>query len=633
MCFALMFSALFVFYVWWFEKGLDARLAKKCAVMACVFGVLILPFAYPLIEKSLSGAYASSALGWSVSYSADVFSFFTPSSMHPVFGRYTAGIYERFTGSIGESTLFVGFSVLAMFAYYLKNQTPTLQWLLERAGEARRVLSSSISRFKLCVVVFALLFTYFVFFGARLEYYLILSAELSAILLLYYAAKAGKLDFWTLSAAVFFLLSLGPLLHIYGTVYPFPLPYLVFPFLPVASSLRDPARLGVLVMLSLSVISAYSLKGLSKNIKKKNLFFAAVSLVVLFEFLSAPIVLTELKTPGFYSELAKDERDIAVLDVPIPRTSALYYQTLHEKRVVSGYISMLPADVRVFEQNTPAVQAFLFPVLLSGYTRTHMSVINGAYFRPGPGYDGVLGRFFSEKNASAFILDGPLYRISDSPDGAALMQLPQDHPQGDIIEQNISLIGRGVLWHYNIAYIIVHEDLLGEAERKAVGVLLDQVLGNATPVYSGEGIVAYAVPETDLVSFASVGGNWHSKEPLEGVATRWMSNNATVKLVSTENSVGGISFDVRSIRGDRRLLVFLNGEQIGDYQVASDYSRLEASGLRLMAGENTVSFYAPEGCVMEANVMRTSDEEDIRCLSLAFRNMSIMWDTGGGGGG
>lgn len=57
--------------------------------------------------------------------------------------------------------------------------------------------------------------------------------------------------------------------------------------------------------------------------------------------------MVDTSVPSIYFDLAADRDDYAVLEVPIsPITSPipkwLYYQTIHEKRLVGGFVSRLP---------------------------------------------------------------------------------------------------------------------------------------------------------------------------------------------------------------------------------------------------------------------------------------------------
>jgi hypothetical protein len=85
------------------------------------------------------------------------------------------------------------------------------------------------------------------------------------------------------------------------------------------------------------------------------LYTAMVGALLVFELLPAPRVLHSAVVPAPYQFIARDPRPIRVLSLPFGlrdgissrgnySASSQFYQTVHEKGLVGGYLSRLPGD-------------------------------------------------------------------------------------------------------------------------------------------------------------------------------------------------------------------------------------------------------------------------------------------------
>jgi len=161
--------------------------------------------------------------------------------------------------------------------------------------------------------------------------------------------KKKDIRTWAGFALVFFLLALGPRLHILGQEL-ISLPYALVHQLPFLSLNRAPARWSVMLVLCLAVLVAYGLQWLHTRSKILGLGSLLVALLVLAEFLVAPISTWDAReVPEFYQELAQEDGDFAILQVPVgfagarePGGHYMYLQTFHEKRILGGYVSRTP---------------------------------------------------------------------------------------------------------------------------------------------------------------------------------------------------------------------------------------------------------------------------------------------------
>jgi hypothetical protein len=169
------------------------------------------------------------------------------------------------------------------------------------------------------------------------------------------------LGFWGVVAGFFFVMSLGPNLHIggrevslglRGTVFGRPdvnllaLPYawlwLIFPPWRLAGV---PLRMMVMVHLVSAVFTAAGLEALAQSRSSwRGALVAAAIVVVAADLLPAPLGTTRSEVPAYAQEL-KRLPDGAVLDLASGAGQALFYQTVHGKPMLFGYISRWPRSV------------------------------------------------------------------------------------------------------------------------------------------------------------------------------------------------------------------------------------------------------------------------------------------------
>jgi hypothetical protein len=181
---------------------LAAALAGLLAIATIwlIWGVALSPLLLPMVREASQWRFMVPDPMHSRLLSADLLAFVTPQGFHPLWGAWARTQSQVFTASISEYTVFAGYSVLALAAF----------GALDRARGA--------------------------------------------------AGRGGR--FWLLVLAVFFVLALGPVLHIGGrtALLPgggeLPLPYgwlaRTVPFMEIT---RSVSRYDIMVMLALSVLA------------------------------------------------------------------------------------------------------------------------------------------------------------------------------------------------------------------------------------------------------------------------------------------------------------------------------------------------------------------------------------------
>jgi hypothetical protein len=166
-------------------------------------------------------------------------------------------------------------------------------------------------------------------------------------------------NFWVWGTLTFFLLALGPYAQIGGTVYE----HLVLPWgWPMGQLFRDPPRIAFLITFCLAVLVGFAIATIQDRVSPKDgkgrwWLLTTVVGVMVFDVLYLPYPLIQPPVvSGFYDDLAAEDGDFAILELPFGRTPAryyAYYQTIHEKRTVEGIASRQPKDAYAYIRANP----------------------------------------------------------------------------------------------------------------------------------------------------------------------------------------------------------------------------------------------------------------------------------------
>lgn len=303
----LIYLTLFtVFYLGWrFWRDKRELLHREFLRGFALMGILSLSGFAPILWI-LFGTTQSDYLygGWGATakLGADLLAFVTPPPGSFLYGDMGAGLYQVFSGGNAvEGTVFIGFTVLGLVGF--------------------------------CAV--------------RLRY-------------------IEEIKPWLWGTLGFFLFSLGPLLHVGGDFvfslgpvrFALPLPYIILRYLPLVKGARVPARFDIMVMLGLAVLVAFVLWHLRSRWRCADRWTLLVAFLVCLEYVRLPYPTAKIEIPSVYEEIARDARDVVVLDIPLGwRTGwgdtgrsldrQQLYQIVHGKRLVGGFASRIPeAELR-----------------------------------------------------------------------------------------------------------------------------------------------------------------------------------------------------------------------------------------------------------------------------------------------
>lgn len=173
------------------------------------------------------------------------------------------------------------------------------------------------------------------------------------ILVSFYINRSDSMQRWIFIAGIFFILCLGPVLHIAGRPIFSPMPYEFFLHVPLLKFGRSPSRLAIFLMLALAIIVGYGYSALERRWRRFGWGTVLIGAIIFIEFLIIPMRLDNraVKISFYYAQLYEDDQELAVLDIPIdlygaqgPAADYMLYQTLHHHPIVGGYISRTPTS-------------------------------------------------------------------------------------------------------------------------------------------------------------------------------------------------------------------------------------------------------------------------------------------------
>jgi len=178
--------------------------------------------------------------------------------------------------------------------------------------------------------------------------------------------KVKKARKWGIFALIFFILSLGTTFRIFGMNFDIPMPYELFENIPFLNISGVTQRYGFLVNFSLAIMVAYAISYLQKPFLKKfkNKIIritvpVLIVLLILIENLSIPFPVTQINVPDFYYQMANDTEQYTILDVPM-HPELLYFQIIHQKPMIGGYVSRMPHNRHDFLRHEPIIQNLYF---------------------------------------------------------------------------------------------------------------------------------------------------------------------------------------------------------------------------------------------------------------------------------
>ncbi|MEI7556970.1 hypothetical protein [Candidatus Chlorohelix sp.] len=365
--------------------------------------------------------------------------------------------------------------------------------------------------------------------------------------------KWKEARFWFFIAFVFFLLALGPVSHF--TFDPnwsaangeaekgLPLLGRLLYTIPLGNILRVPLRFTLMVMLSLSICAAYALAWLNTRYKQKGLqnwklvvLPTIAGLLVFFEFLPIPRVLVNTDISPFYQQIRDEGKwnDFAIVELPQAVSArAMYFQTLSQHPITTGYISRKPTNYRFFEN--------------IGVNREIIDL--------------------------------------------------EDMPLLDIFNWSRIENVASVLSANGIRYVVLHPNYYSPENWKTASERMQEIFGSGKPYYQDSELVAYRVEPLDNATpnaskiFPKLGDGWGGRILLDNKASRAIGKQAVLTLTSPyrQSFKATLNVQVSSLDKPHIMSVILNNKQIFSQTIPLTATSIDLP-MDLLYGQNLLNF-------------------------------------------
>jgi len=287
----------------------------------------------------------------------------------------------------------------------------------------------------------------------------------------------------------------------------------------------------------------------SKFLKNKSLVITAIFIgLISVEYLSIPVPTFTLNYSRFYDDLAIEEGDFSIIDIPGATSydygsKLMFYNQIHQKNNLACMdFARVIKDKWDFQKNTPIINDLLYS-LPTGGKPPNKEIVNDYYYN----------------------------------------------------------LATKILNFYNIKYIVVSKAYLrdskkfdGEAYENTLNFIdgqLDEEL-----VYEDNLLVAFKInPSKHLdgwfLALELTGDYWAKKEGEKDSVARWAKSGASLKLVNMGDSPQNIrlSFDTR-IRDLRIVEVYLNGIKEDSFKIKKKKEEHTVLFEEVIPGDNQITF-------------------------------------------
>ena len=186
---------------------------------------------------------------------------------------------------------------------------------------------------------------------------------------------------WTVIGLVFFVWALGSHLTAFGINSAMILPQAMLRYIPIVNNARMPGRAMVVVMLGLAVLASAFVARWRPSAIGRRAALAALAVFLVVESAPAPFPVIKLAVPQIYQTLRDRPETGAVCELPLGIRDGLgsrgslnemqfYYQTVHQRPLVGGYLSRLPRSVVAAYAADPLLNVLLDLSERDGRTET-----------------------------------------------------------------------------------------------------------------------------------------------------------------------------------------------------------------------------------------------------------------------
>jgi hypothetical protein len=369
--------------------------------------------------------------------------------------------------------------------------------------------------------------------------------------------------------------------------------YKLFYGLPVFLSFRVPSRLGIIPLFATSVLVALALQQIFPRLRFKQAVFVklnkfapgllAVLLMIIQLFTvsvtALPYPISAAPVPALYTQIASDPSDSLVLELPTYfKGSYEYYQIVHQKPLVDGYLSRVTNSM-----------------LNSVETIPYLSQIN-SYVPP----TSEAQTLFSQGSSDIYPIDVDF---------------------------------AGALAEQHIKYVILHRQFFdGKLDQKAADyVRIRQFLIThlGQPFYNNgdEQVEAWTITAAPppLPPHRIRLGAFGWEPGLTAIANkpaRIVSQDGQLMVTSQQADSQLLSFEAQSVYVPLDLELRLNGVVVKEVHFAQPHQTQTIQvPITLKTGNNLIEFHSKQGC-LSAHDLDSSDLH-AACLSLAVQQIQL----------
>ncbi|VVB51862.1 Uncharacterised protein [uncultured archaeon] len=162
------------------------------------------------------------------------------------------------------------------------------------------------------------------------------------------------LNLWILMLLFFGVMSMGPILQVWGHKTSIPLPYVLLEkILPPLQLSGAPIRMVIMAILSASVLCAV---GFGALLSRKSKAAATILLILLLiEYLPRPLPTSDVAVPDYILMLKSLPGNEGLIDTVHMNVLPEYYQIYHEKPIAFSLLARTPTSVEKQDQQLKAV--------------------------------------------------------------------------------------------------------------------------------------------------------------------------------------------------------------------------------------------------------------------------------------
>jgi hypothetical protein len=295
------------------------RISLAFIVMCASFTAAAAPLVMSAFELIRRGEYVTQQYFWRSSpKGVDLATLVLGSPFHPLWGDAVQRIYRRIGIDLIESTTWLGVVPIALAT-----------WVVRRHWRSKPAVTSAPEN-----------------------------------------ARSRLVRQWVFIGAVFFVWALGPHLMAWGMNTGMILPEALVRYVPLVDNARVPGRAMAVVYLALAMLVAFATTELRARWRHSRTGLVAVAVLIIADYLPAPFPLVALERPAVYETLRDRTEPGVVCELPLGVRDGLgvrgtfdervlFYQTIHSRPLVGGFVARLPTNVVAAYEADPLIADLL----------------------------------------------------------------------------------------------------------------------------------------------------------------------------------------------------------------------------------------------------------------------------------